>query len=75
MHLYLRIIVDAAQENYSESEQQRLEECVAAAPGITGVKKITRHPKGGYSVTADRQGDTVEQIVSHFQSAGYRLVL
>ncbi len=74
MHLYLRIIVDAGPEDYSEAERRRLQRCVASAPGITEVKKITRHPKGGYSVTAEREGDTAEQMVSHFQSSGYRLV-
>ena len=74
MHLYLRIIVDAAPEDYSEAERQRLQRCVTSAPGITEVKEITRHPKGGYSVTAERKGDAVDQIVSHFQSSGYRLV-
>jgi hypothetical protein len=76
MHLlYLRIVVDAAPEDYSESEQQRLRECITSAPGITEVKTIARHPKGGYSVTAERTGDTVEQIVSHLEDLGYRLVL
>jgi hypothetical protein len=75
MHLYLRIVLDAKSEDYSDEEVERLRECVRSAPGIETVKEIKRHVRGGFSVTAERVGDTVDEIISHLSSSGYQIVI
>jgi 3-methyladenine DNA glycosylase/8-oxoguanine DNA glycosylase len=74
MHLYLRVLLDNGPETYSSAEEQHLRDCVASAPGVEKVKDVTRHVKGGYSVTLSRSGSTDEEIISRLTSFGYRIV-
>ncbi len=74
MQMYLRVILDQAAETYSASEEQQLRQCIASAPGVTGVTKIERHAKGGYSVIVDRSS-TPEEALLHLAAAGYKSVL
>jgi hypothetical protein len=71
---YLRLILDNP-EDYSTIEQQQLHDHVAAAPGITAVGGISRHPKGGYAVIVERTGDDLGPLLVYLRSHGYRTVL
>ena len=73
MHLYLRLLLDAA-ATYSDVEQAALRECLGATPGIDEVKRIEPHPRGGYAVFVERTGDLAPTI-EHLAARGYRAVL
>jgi hypothetical protein len=73
MRLYLRLLLDGV-ETYSDAEQAALRECLTTTPGITLVKRIERHPRGGYAVFIERTGDLVLTL-EHLTTRGYRHVL
>jgi hypothetical protein len=75
MHLYLRIILDSGPESYSTAEEQQLRDCLTSAPGVETVKEIKRHPRGGYSVTMERTGDTIDPLISYISASRYRAVI
>lgn len=75
MHMNLRILREHHSSDYSPSEEQQLRDCISSAPGISVVTRVTRHDKGGYSVTFDGISDRVEEMLAHISAAGYTPVL
>lgn len=75
MHMNLRIIHERHSECYSESEEQQLRECVSSAPGVAAIIGVTKHVRGGYSVSFDGSSDRVEEMLAHISAAGYMGVL
>ncbi|HEX7860125.1 MAG TPA: hypothetical protein VF773_07370 [Verrucomicrobiae bacterium] len=74
MHIGLRIIREKASETYSTREEEQLRQCVLSAPGVTTVKEVARHSRGGYSLTVEASRESIDAIASHISAAGYRLV-
>ena len=73
MQLYLRLLPDETL-TYSDAEQAALRDCLTTTPGIAEVKRIERHPKGGYAVFIERTGDLAPTL-EHLAARGYRAVL
>ena len=75
MHIYLRLIRETGGESYSDAETREIRECVSAAPGVQKVKQISRHHKGGYAVTVEAAKESVDALIEHVSSRGFRLVI
>lgn len=75
MQTYLRLIHTAHSEGYSDFELQQLRECVSTAPGVVEIADISRHSRGGYSVTLEGSSELFDSMISHFSAAGYSAVL
>ena len=75
MHTHLRLIYTAHSGDYSDSEVQQLRDCVSGAPGVVAVTDISRHSRGGYSVTFDGSCDLFDAMIAHLSDAGYSAVL
>ena len=74
MHVNLRLVHEENPETYSASEEQKVRACLLSAPGVVAVIQITRHIKGGYSVTVAVSDDEVDSMVSYISAAGYLLL-
>ena len=74
MHASLRIIAANPPNDYSPQEEEKVRSCVASAPGVERLKTISRHPKGGYSVTMDHVGEPFDPMFEHIQRNGYLVV-
>lgn len=70
---YLRLLLDAP-ETYSDDEQAALRACLLDTPGILEVKRIEKHPRGGYAVFVVREGELVPAL-DHLAARGYRAVI
>jgi hypothetical protein len=75
MHTYLHLIHSAHSEDYSDIEEQRLRDCVSSAPGVVEVTDISKHSRGGYSVSFNGSTELFDSMIAHFSAAGYTPVL
>ena len=75
MHVFVHLIVRESPEKYSEQELQKLRARVASAPSVKEVKKIERHPRGGYSVQIDIHSIEAEALGAYLNNHGYGLVM
>lgn len=75
MHLYLRVLPMHESSEDSSQIVGRIKLCVESAPGINRVEEITPHPRGGYSVTADREDELPEDFPTHMDDAGFMVVI
>jgi hypothetical protein len=60
---------------YTEAEMQSLATLVASAPGVRSVSKVTRHPKGGYSVIVQMSQSAIETAFVYLASNGYGVAI
>ncbi len=74
MHVCLQVLTANLPHDYSPQEEEKVRSCVASAPGVERLKTISRHPKGGYSVTMDHVGAPFDPMFEHIQRGGYLLV-
>jgi hypothetical protein len=74
MYWILRLITKEARETDTAGEERRLRDAVGSAPGVILVADILRHPKSGYLVSLDHEGQTAE-ILEFLDAAGYSPVL
>jgi divalent metal cation (Fe/Co/Zn/Cd) transporter len=70
MHLYLRLLRDETEEEYSDAERQHLRDLLIAAPGVQRVKGIKRHPRGGYEVTLDVNRESLKSLFEYIPAQG-----
>jgi hypothetical protein len=75
MRVYVRVLRAAGPETYSTEEEQQLRDCVTSAPGVEQVARIEKHVKGGYAVTLEQSGETLDDFSAWLTSAGYCLVV
>jgi hypothetical protein len=54
---------------------QSLATLVASAPGVRSVSKVTRHPKGGYSVIVQMSQSAIETAFVYLASNGYGVAI
>ena len=72
MHQYLRLIREIESADSPSDEMRKLQAWLATAPGVETIKKVERHPKGGYSVTFECSSDVIDPMIEHVLSHGYR---
>jgi len=53
---------------------EMLRACVEAAPGINSVDTIKPHPRGGFSVFADRMENMPSEFEEYFEKSKFMLV-
>ena len=75
MRLYLRVLPKHESTEDSSDLVGRIRGCVESAPGINRIDEITPHPRGGYSVIADRDDALPDDFPAHIDSAGFMIAI
>lgn len=58
-----------------DEERAELEMLLAAAPGVTSIRAITRHPRGGFVAEMDFSMVHLDAWIEHLDAKGWRGVL
>jgi hypothetical protein len=78
MRFYARFLIAAETETYSAAEVEKLRSCVASAPGVEEVTRVSKHFKGGYDVAVQltessvQTEDPVRTFLEFLWKEGYR---
>jgi len=58
--------------NRPDEERAELETLLAAAPGVTAIRAITRHPRGGFVAEMDFSMAQLDAWIEHMDAQGWR---
>jgi len=58
-----------------DEERAELEVLLAASPGVTAIRAITRHPRGGFVAEMDFSMVHLDAWIEHMDAKGWRGVL
>ena len=73
MHIASRILTKQAMQENDDVIRERIRNCLVSASGVTEVKSLEPHPKGGFVFTAEISEEQAEGFIDLVNQAGFML--